>query len=368
MVGSGVSSSRFRNHFRSPTPNHELSGVVMSSPSSREPSVPIGKNRANFTREFLFADAGIVRDHDGVHTAMTMDERLEGWRRIPHGGIAMGAVMELAALLREEWTEKDRGPEYPLTVDFRLGGAGVRIGDKVEFTVLAAPEGIRGTIFTPGNNYPYLSAVIGYGIDDPQRRETFQSYLPATISNPAEGGIPLPYYRNCFVCGVARRQPGLERRFLLGGDDGGTPRLAYAAAGFDVADGNTFYRFQSGGRLSALPALALLDETMGWAGFLSAASGAVTVRIGYTFYRDIRPGERLVFIGRNERVRGRAGARLFFWTSGGAVSLDDAGRCEPVIASSAQYLGVAELTEQMRQELIPPELTSRAFRMAGITC
>jgi len=100
---------------------------------------------------------------------------------------------------------------------------------------------------------------------------------------------------------------------------------------------------------------------------MMAASGAVTVRIGYNFYRDIRPGERLVFIGRSERVRGNAGARIFFWTSGGAVSLDDAGRCEPVIAASAQYLGVAELTEQMRRELIPAELTAQAFRLAGLT-
>ena len=339
----------------------------MYSTSSREHSAPIEKNRDNFTREFLFANAGIVRDHGGLHTAMIMEERMEGWRGIPHGGIAMGFVMELATLLREEYAEKDKGPTYPLTADFRLGGAGVRIGDNVEARVRTAPEGIQGTIFAPGNNAPYLSAVIGYGIDDPQRRDTFRSYLPARTSNPADWGIPLPYYRNCFVCGVARSHPGLERRFLLGGGDGGTPRLAYAAAGFDVADGNTFYRFQSGGRLSALPALALLDETMGWAGFLSAASGAVTVRIGYTFYRDIRPGERLVFIGRSERVRGNAGARIFFWTSGGAVSLDNAGRCEPVIAASAQYLGVAELTEQMRRELIPAELTAQAFRLAGLT-
>ncbi|HOF05664.1 MAG TPA: hypothetical protein PLH54_08630 [Syntrophales bacterium] len=337
----------------------------MSLPSHDGHDTASRREEDAFTRNFLFPAGEIIRDDDGVRAVMTMAEYMEGWRGIPHGGIAMGAVLELAALLRRE--EAGRASPYPFTADFRLGGAGVRVGDQVILRICPIPDGAEGTIVRKGETFPYLSAVIGYGRDDPSRREAFLSFLPALPAGVTEltaGGTDLPYYRHCFVCGVARRRPGLERRFRM---HGGNPPLALAAAGFSAGDRDSFFRFQTGGILDPLPSLALLDETMGWAGFLAAASGAVTVRIGYTFYRDIRVGERLIFVGRNEKVRGSVASRLLFWTSGGAAAVDGEGRCEPVIAASAQYLGMAELTGQMRQELIPEELTARAFRLAGLT-
>jgi hypothetical protein len=41
------------------------------------------------------------------------------------------------------------------------------------------------------------------------------------------------------------------------------------------------------------------------------------------------------------------------------------GILETVIAASGQWLGVPELTRQMKIELMPKELTERAFRIAG---
>ncbi|MBP8979676.1 MAG: hypothetical protein KBG09_00320 [Syntrophobacterales bacterium] len=334
--------------------------MSLASQDRNDTSSRRGKN--GFTRNFLFPDGEIVRNDDGVRAAMTMAEDKEGWRGIPHGGIAMGAVLALADLLRSE--EPARKSPYPLVADFRLGGAGVRVGDKVSVRICPTPDGAEGIIVRTGEAFPYLSAVIGYGRDDLSRMETFGSYMPPFFADTEGEGIALPYYRNCFVCGVSRRLPGLERRFWTSG--GGSSPLVMATAGFSPGDRETFYRFHTDGLLDPLPSLALLDETMGWAGFLAAASGAVTVRIGYTFYRDIRVGERLLFIGRNEKVRGSAASRLMFWTSGGAAAVDGQGRCEPVIAASAQYLGMAELTGQMRRELIPEELTTRAFRLAGL--
>jgi hypothetical protein len=65
-------------------------------------------------------------------------------------------------------------------------------------------------------------------------------------------------------------------------------------------------------------------------------------------------------------VRGNINARLFFWASGGAAVLHDNGRLEPVIAASGQWLGVKELTDQMKRELIPEERTTMAFSLAGV--
>jgi hypothetical protein len=142
-------------------------------------------------------------------------------------------------------------------------------------------------------------------------------------------------------------------------------KLVVSTAGFDAWDSKTFYLFQRNHIIHPIAFLALLDETMGWAGFMSSASGAVTVRIHYTFYRDIHVGERLVVFGRGEKVKGKAGLRLLFWTSGGVAVVNNSGSFEVVITSSGQYLGVSELTEQMKTELIPKELTTSVFAFAG---
>jgi hypothetical protein len=54
-----------------------------------------------------------------------------------------------------------------------------------------------------------------------------------------------------------------------------------------------------------------------------------------------------------------------FWASGGAAAINKDGILEIVIAASGQWLGVPELTRQMETELMPKELTERAFRFAG---
>jgi acyl-coenzyme A thioesterase PaaI-like protein len=142
-------------------------------------------------------------------------------------------------------------------------------------------------------------------------------------------------------------------------------KIVVSTVGFDTGDSEAFYLFQRNNIIHPLASLSLLDETMGWAGFMASASGAVTVRISYTLYRDIRVGERIVAFGRVDKVRGNAASRLLFWASGGLAAVNKDGTIETVIAASGQWLGVPELTRQMETELMPKELTERAFRFAG---
>jgi hypothetical protein len=55
---------------------------------------------------------------------------------------------------------------------------------------------------------------------------------------------------------------------------------------------------------------------------------------------------------------------MFFWASGGIAVVGKAGAFEIVMTASGQFLGVPALTEQMRTELIPQELTRWAFGIA----
>ncbi|MDD5170174.1 MAG: hypothetical protein PHN75_15260, partial [Syntrophales bacterium] len=96
-----------------------------------------------------------------------------------------------------------------------------------------------------------------------------------------------------------------------------------------------------------------------------SASGGVTVRIDYTFYRDIQVGEKLLFFGRGGKLKGNTLSRIMCLASGGAAAVRDDGTMEPVVSASGQWLGLPNLTRQMREALIPEELNRRAFELAG---
>jgi len=316
----------------------------------------------DFVRTFLFGKAGIRREGRTLRAVIVMDDKKQGWVGIPHGGIAMGAVADLAGDLAGA-RPGPFGP-YPYAIDYRMGGASARLGDALAIEVTATENGARGAIVKDPGSPPYLSAAVRFGGDVPSAAQDVPAGLPAGIDAWAGRLLDLPSYRTCFVCGIARRQPGLGRRFYVP-DVPDSPATVVCPIGCLGDDGAAFWRFQRRGRLHPLPLVALLDEIIGWGGFLLAASGGVTVRASYTFYRDIAVGEPLLVFGRGERVRGNARSRQLFWANGGAAAVRSDGGLEPVAAVSGQYLGVGALTVQMRRELLPADLTRRAFRLAG---
>jgi hypothetical protein len=291
-----------------------------------------------------------------------MDLHTEGWVGIPHGGIGMGAIMELAMMLDNY--PQDAVSLYPLSADFRMGGSSVKIGDRLIAEVSEGEGGAGGIISVSPDSPPYVSASVRYRDAGSHNKDLFASCFPDGISDIENKLMPLPHYKNCFVCGIERSHPGLKRRFHFL-DAEKSEKIVVSKIGFDAGDSEAFYLFQKNNIIHPLASLSLLDETMGWAGFMASASGAVTVRIAYTLYRDIRVGERVVVFARGDKVRGNAASRLLFWASGGAVAINKDGLLETVIAASGQWLGVPELTRQMKTELMPKELAERAFRFAG---
>jgi acyl-coenzyme A thioesterase PaaI-like protein len=313
-------------------------------------------DRHDIITEFLFGGAPVQAAADAVRTEMLMDLRTEGWMGIPHGGIGMAAMAELGSYLNSG------SLPYPFTADYRLGGSRLRVGDAVRIELSRGGSGITGKMTPQNADTPYLTAELfssGAAMQDPA---ALKSYLPARLAEIEERLLALPYYRNCFVCGVERRDPGLKRKFSI--LDGPSVKPVVSLAGFDREDGGTFYLFQRNGVLHPLPILALLDEAIGWAGFMMTGSGAVTTRMGYAFFRPVRANERIIVLARGDKQR-KTATRVMFWASGVAAAVAADGSFEVVAAASGQYLGMPELTEQMRTELMPRELTLRAFELAG---
>jgi hypothetical protein len=334
----------------------------MSVPLPEEYAGNSGNRSRNFVRDFLFGDSGTRRGDACIEAELLMDKRTEGWVDIPHGGVGMGAVMELALALDGCPLTDER--LYPLSAEFRMGGSPVRVGDRVKVKVSSVEGGTAGSIQVDRGEAPYILASISHGSDHPLRTDPLLSYLPVEFSDVQNRLIPLPYYKNCFVCGGERSQPGLRRRFYFW-NAGQQKKVVVSSAGFDAWDSETFCLFQQDDTIHPIVFLALLDETMGWGGFMDTGSAGVTVRADYTMYRGVHTGERVVVFGRGEKVRGNAPSRLLFWASGGVAVVRDDGSLEPVMVSSGQWLGVPALTDQMKTELMPHEWTVRAFELAG---
>jgi hypothetical protein len=314
----------------------------------------------DYIRQFLYGPGTIL--NVGGHTTVdvSMGERMEGWIGIPHGGISMGIMMDLAMTLNPHPHQADL--LFPVSADFRLGGTSIKIGDSLHFDVMPISGGADGDATVDRNPVPYLSSSIRYRESNGEHGKAFSAFMPEKYGPFLEELISLPSYKNCFVCGVERSHPGLKRQFHLWER---SDKIVVSPVGFTSVDRDSFYRFSWNGFLHPLPVLALLDEILGWGGFLLSGSGAVTVAIGFTFYRPIACNEKLLFFGRGDRVRGRSSSRLLFWGSGGAASVREDGSLEMVVSASGQWFGIKELTQQMRSSLLPKTLMERAFDLVA---
>lgn len=314
----------------------------------------------DFTRKFLYGAAKIdVTDHS-AQTTLPMLDPMEGWIGIPHGGISMSILIDLAMSLNAmPHEERDL---YPFAAEFRLGGASVKIGDTLQYNVSVQDGHTTGAVVADHSPHPYLSSSIRFKTNGDSPKDPAGKSFPSRIEEVLEDLSPLPNYRNCFVCGLERSHPGLRRHFLLREKP---QRAVIAAAGFDLSDQDNFYRFQRQMLLHPLPTVALLDEIIGWGGFFLTGCGAVTVKIDFEFKRPVHAAEKLIFVGRGDRLRGNPKGRLLFWASGGAAVVHPDGSLEWIATASGQYFGVQDLTEQMKRSLLPADLTEKIFAIAG---
>jgi hypothetical protein len=312
----------------------------------------------DFVHSFLFQNSQRKNDGETVSVSMVMDSSKEGWVGIPHGGIGMGAIMELIPGIGHADTDQ-KAVQYPMICRFRMGGAEARVGDNAAVEAEFSEAGISGRISIDGAEMPYITGDIAFGDQVADIDEYSRDYVPSDYSQIKGKLDHIPHYLNCFVCGVDRKMPGLKRRFHLWKSPHGNVVCAFA--GFSDEDNDTFYLFERSGFIHPMPLLAVLDETMGWGGFFASANGGVSVRLNYKLLRKININEKLVFFGRGEKVMGRIDKRMLFWASGCGVVMHDDGSFEKVIESSGQWYAMAALTEQMRTELIPESLTQKAF-------
>ncbi|MCX7982134.1 MAG: hypothetical protein N2572_04395 [Syntrophales bacterium] len=305
--------------------------------------------KGEIIRSFLYEGDEPTPTPHGIRFSCTMTKKTEGWINLPHGGFSMGLLADLAFRLL------DTPPHYPMSFSFRLGGSSVNLGDKVDFEVSLQNGCLQGHGIVYDRPLPYIEFTSTSGSSEPVK-----VLIPETLN--CELGTPLPSYRECLVCGMERKYPGLKRNFSFIDDIVGKPVLSCVST-----QDEDFYAFSQDGIVHPLPVFALLDEILGWGGFMLTASGAVTVHLHVVLHRPIKLGEALTFFGQGVRMRGRAGQRLMFWSSGGVMAKNSNGTNELLATAQGQYFGLEILTQQMKAHLFPRDLAAEAFRAAGGT-
>lgn len=277
----------------------------------------------------------------------------EGFIGIPHGGLPMGLCLDA-------WRQVGV-PHYPVDVRFKFGGSGISIGDAAEFTVdwhrEERPPHVVACITKNGDRKPYLRAEIS-----PASGLVDLDVLPQV---PKSEHRPLPYYRNCFVCGHQRTVTGLERQFRFHPGENGD-MVVTAGWGFDSADADRATAFLIGPEeLHPAVLISIFDENTAWGGFMQTGSAGLSVRLEFTLLRPVRMREKLLFVGRPAGIRGNPRSPRFFMAEGAIISMDDGGRPEPVAYGRGEWIVMASYTEQIKHNLLPEDDWSWIFRGSG---
>jgi hypothetical protein len=251
-------------------------------------------------------------------------------------------------LCLDAWRRIGR-PSYPVSVHCRFGGSGIGIGDEAIFSVeregAGQGSGVFARITKNGDKTPYLRAEIG-----PPEATEMPEHLRIL---PSEAFRPLPYYRNCFVCGHHRDIVGLQRRFRVHSHDDGTP-LVTTFWGQVSEDHDRAELFLIGeDELHPAVLISIFDENTAWGGFMRTRSAGLSVRLDFTLLRPVRKSEPLVFVGRPSGIRGNPRTPRFFLAEGSILSLSDPAHPEPVAFGRGEWIIMELYTEQIKRNLLP---------------
>jgi hypothetical protein len=171
--------------------------------------------------------------------------------------------------------------------------------------------------------------------------------------------LPLPYATDCFVCGSEREHPGLQRKFYCLDQQGA--QVVFTSIGLDPDDRSRFSQFHlDDARIHPGVLAAILDETMGWGGFVKARQGGMTVKLDIDFLRPVEEGEKMLCYGVCSGTRGKRAGRMFWFSEGGIFPMGEGG-LSPIMRASGQWLAMPDLTEEMKKHLRPAEWLDRWF-------
>ena len=304
--------------------------------------------------EFCFSV--IDNCESGVETKMVFGLDHEGWQGIPHGGVAMAALLDLAdhCWLRQ----KGVNLVYPIEIDWRFADS-VIIGNEMNLKALVKDDNsLLLSMRRQGSDKVYLSAEVKMATAIAS--VDFSLLEPEQLKENRSQHQALDVYENCFVCGLKRRKPGLQRRFFKKGESAGEQSAVIVRFG-GVEDSQIAPSFQQAqGTLHPGVLAALLDELCGWSGILAGDLYGYTVRFKLQINQLPALGDELFGISPTPSVRGR-GVRKFYYPEGALYHKKDDGSLEIFAVASGQWLAREELRQQFDETHVEEDLSGIIF-------
>ncbi|MCX7680036.1 MAG: hypothetical protein N2316_12590 [Spirochaetes bacterium] len=245
---------------------------------------------------FLFSNWD--RKSNIIHANFTLEKKHQGWPGIPHGGVGITALVELADLL------SCTGLAYPLYATFRFGGERLHIGDEVMVEVIKKENEFVGKI-EKGGKQPYLTCEI-YSMSELNFDQEIAKIEYIGSQNPVSSSpLVMPNYANKLIFAPHTQHLHKYRTFYFRENSDGYVyvkcSLTNSAGKDDGADVNKL-----GNALHPGAVITILDETLGWASFFASWQGGVTINIAAYFPEPISPGGTIYSIGYCERTSGTA--------------------------------------------------------------
>lgn len=298
-------------------------------------------------RGYLFS--GWERSSEGARAAMKIHERHEGWPGIPHGGVGMTSVLELAdladpSLFEQEWR-----------ADFRFGGDRLEVGDGVTVEIKGAGGSWDGSIIKIGGGQPYLRAVVRTVSEEAV--EPRYGRMEALLAEPvkAESSFTIPVFSDKIIFRDRYQSMHTRRVFEFRETKAGriyTECLHEGESGsMQCTEMNTI----SASRVHPGAIIAILDETLAWAGFLTVWQGGVTVDLSVHFAGPIFLDDRIFSVGFCTGVKGRHRRKLV--SCSGGIFAVRGNRFVPIVTAAGRWLTEPEYKEKMLGYIVPEALS-----------
>lgn len=315
----------------------------------REPMIEEGAHHSNCDfcdEQYLFS--GYCRLPHGLSSSAVVERKHEGWPGIPHGGVGMSSLVELADLYNGQIKE------YPWRAEFRFGGEKIGIGDEVALQVCVQDSVCSGEITKKGGRHPYLKCTITNSDTDTIRGNI--DYLVDLVTRPVamKGSFRIPVFSERVIFRNGFRDGNTHRIFDIREDDRGATYMACRyGSGNDLMNCACMNRI-SDDRVHPGSLISILDETMGWSGFLTVWQGGVTVNLDLHFLRALTRNDMIFSAGLCTNIRG-AHRRKIVTCEGGIFAVRD-DTIVPTVYARGRWLTDPTYKEKMLCYIMPETL------------